>query len=59
LTRLSPWRFPPKIAAWKGSDDMETRAQRANLEAFDRVMAKIPNVPPLPGDELPPGCQRG
>ena len=44
-----------QIAAWQGSDDLETRARRANLEAFDHVMAKVPNVPPIPGDELPPG----
>jgi hypothetical protein len=48
-----------QVAARKGSDDMETRAKRASLEAFDRVMAKVPNVPPLPGDELPPGYRRG
>jgi hypothetical protein len=48
-----------QVAAWKGSDDMETRSKRANLDAFDRVMGKVPNVPPLPGDELPPGYMRG
>jgi hypothetical protein len=42
-----------QLAAWKGSDDMETRAKRANLAAFDRIMAKVPDVPPMPGDELP------
>jgi hypothetical protein len=47
-----------QVAAWKGSDEMETRAKRANLEAFDRVMAKVPDVPPIPGDELPPGYKR-
>jgi hypothetical protein len=48
-----------QVAAWKGSDDMETRAKRANLEAFDRIMAKVPNAPPLPDDQLPPGYMRG
>ena len=48
-----------QIAAWQGSDDLQTRAKRASLEAFDRVMAKVPNVPPIPGDELPPGFRRG
>ncbi|HXP63741.1 MAG TPA: hypothetical protein VN829_24760 [Dongiaceae bacterium] len=48
-----------QVAAWKGSDDMETRAKRAKLEAFDRVMAKVPDAPPRPGDELPPGYSRG
>lgn len=46
-----------QLAAWKGSDDIETRAKRANRAAFDRVMAKVPNVPPLPGDELPEGYE--
>ena len=47
-----------QLAAWKGSDDMETRAKRANLAEFDRIMAKVPNVPPMPGDELPSGYKR-
>ena len=42
-----------QIAAWKGSDDMETRAKRANLADFDRIVAKVADVPPMPGDELP------
>ena len=47
-----------QLAAWKGSDDMATRAKRANLADFDRLMARVPDVPPLPGDELPEGYQR-
>jgi len=42
-----------QVAAWKGSDDMATRAKRADLKAFDRILDKVPDVPPLPGDELP------
>jgi hypothetical protein len=34
-----------QIAAWKGSDDMHTRAKRANLAEFDRIMAKVPKIP--------------
>jgi len=41
-----------QLAAWKGSDDLQMRAKRANLAEFDRIMAKVPDVPPLPGDEL-------
>ena len=44
-----------QLAAWKGTDDMATRAKRANLADFDRIMAKVPDVPPMPGDELPEG----
>ena len=47
-----------QLAAWKGSDDMATRAKRADLAAFDRIMSEVPDVPPIPGDELPEGYQR-
>jgi hypothetical protein len=46
-----------QLAAWRGSDDMETRAKRANLAEFDRLMAKVPKAAPLHGDELSPGYQ--
>ena len=47
-----------QLAAWKGSDDMATRAKRADFAAFDRIMSAVPDVPPMPGDELPEGYQR-
>ena len=47
-----------QLAAWRGSDDMATRAKRANLEEFAGVVMNAPKVPPLPGDELPEGYQR-
>jgi hypothetical protein len=47
-----------QLAAWHGADDMETRAKRAQLACFDRIMAQVPDAPPLPGDELPEGDQR-
>jgi hypothetical protein len=39
------------IGAWSVREDIETRAKRGSLEAFDRVLANVPDVPPLPGDE--------
>jgi hypothetical protein len=47
-----------QLAAWKGSGDMATRAKRANFAEFDRILAQAPDVPPMPGDELPEGYQR-
>jgi hypothetical protein len=47
-----------QLAAWNGSDDMATRAKRANRADFDRFLAEVPDVPPMPGDELPEGYQR-
>jgi len=44
-----------QVSAWRVRDDMATRAARGNLADFDRILAKVPDVPPIPGDELPPG----
>ena len=30
---------------------VEERAERGNWEDFDRIMARVPDVPPVPGDE--------
>lgn len=44
-----------QISAWRQRDTIAARAKRGNWEDFDRVMEKVPNAPPTPGDELPPG----
>jgi hypothetical protein len=49
------FRALSQSSAWRVRDDIATRAKRGNLEDFDRVIAKVPEVPPLPGHELPPG----
>jgi len=40
-----------QVGAWRKRETMEERAKRGNWETFDRVMAKVRDVPPLPGDE--------
>ena len=30
---------------------VEERAARGNWEDFDRIMARVPDAPPVPGDE--------
>ena len=32
---------------------LEARVRRADGRAFDRILARSPDVPPAPGDELP------
>jgi hypothetical protein len=32
--------------------ELERRAQRGSREKFQSAMARVPNVPPVPGDEL-------
>ena len=38
--------------AFEDFKELERRAQRGNLEKFQEAMAKVPKVPPLPGDEF-------
>jgi predicted DNA-binding protein len=38
--------------AYEDFRELERRAQGGNREKFQAAMAKVPNVPPMPGDEL-------
>lgn len=38
--------------AFEDFRELERRAQRGNREKFKAAMAKVPNVPPVPGDEI-------
>jgi len=42
-----------KTAALLTVEYLETRGRRGNRTQFDRILARVPNVPPMPGDELP------
>ena len=41
-----------QVSAWKVRDDIETRSRRGKLDDLDRILARVPDVPPQPGDEL-------
>ena len=41
-----------QVSAWKVSESITSRAKRVDYKAFDEIMAKVPDVPPVPGDEL-------
>ncbi len=53
LDQIIALALSSQLAAWHGADDLETRARRADMGKFDRMMANVPNAPPTPGDELP------
>jgi len=40
-----------QVSAWKVRDDLATRAKRGNLDDLDRILARVPDVPPAAGDE--------
>ena len=42
-----------KASALLTVDYLTQRARRADPDLFDRVLRRVPDVPPLPGDELP------
>jgi hypothetical protein len=42
-----------KTAALLTVGYLEERAHRGDAKLFDRVLSRVPDVPPLPGDELP------
>ncbi|GDY22367.1 hypothetical protein LBMAG56_37140 [Verrucomicrobiota bacterium] len=41
-----------QLSAWKVRDDMDTRSRRGRPEDLRDILARVPDVPPLPGDEL-------
>jgi hypothetical protein len=47
-----------QVESWRIRDDLETRAHRANRADFGPLLAKVPDVPPMSGDELPEGYMR-
>ncbi len=40
-----------QVSAWRKRDTVSERAKHGTWEKFDRAMAKVRDVPPLPGDE--------
>ncbi|MBE2283940.1 MAG: toxin-antitoxin system HicB family antitoxin [Prosthecobacter sp.] len=42
-----------KLSSFATMDYLRERAARADFAEFDRIMTRIPNVAPDPGDELP------
>lgn len=47
-----------KVASLETVDYLRVRAERANLQEFDRILNLVPDVPPDPGDELPEDFKR-
>lgn len=41
-----------KVSAIATEEYLQTRAERADKNAFDAILANIQNRPPLPGDEM-------
>lgn len=47
------------IRAAEGFAELERRAARGNRKKFEGAMAKVPDAPPMPGDEMPQSSESG
>jgi hypothetical protein len=61
--RLSIDQVFTKAIGWMAeadrlSADFDARAARGRHVDIDAILAKVPDVPPVPGDELPDGFTR-
>lgn len=41
-----------KVSGWLTEDDLDKRARRGSRKKFEAALAQVPNVRPLPGDEI-------
>jgi hypothetical protein len=41
-----------QVSAWKVRDDISCRAKRADVRDLDRILDRVPDAPPVPGDEI-------
>jgi hypothetical protein len=48
-----------KLAACAQLEYLESRGARGSREAYERVLAKVSALPPLPGDERTTGLSKG
>jgi len=59
LNQLIATAAAEKLAALTTEEYFEERARRASRKKFEAALATVPQAPPLPGDELPPGYRQG
>ena len=53
LNQLINIALAEKLAAWRTAKFFEQRAARADSAAVDRLLARVGNEPPRPGDAIP------
>lgn len=58
LNQLISSAAAEKLAALLTEEYITRRAKRGSARKVDAVLAKVPRVPPVSGDELPPGYSK-
>lgn len=41
-----------QVSAWRTRESIESRANRVDWKKVDEILARVPDVPPQPGDEF-------
>jgi hypothetical protein len=41
-----------QVSAWRTRESIASRARRVNWDKVDQILARVPDVPPEPGDDL-------
>lgn len=52
INQLIATALAEKISALDTVSYLEERAERGSVEAFREILRKVPDAPPVPGDEL-------
>ncbi len=52
INHVTTLALAEKVSALMTEDYLKQRAARGKRAKFEKAMAKIPSVPPVPGDEL-------
>jgi len=42
-----------QVSAWRTRESIASRAARVDWKHVDDILARVPDAPPLPGDEIP------
>lgn len=58
LNQLLSSAAAEKLAALMTEEYLADRAKRTSRRKFDAVLAKVPNAPPMSGDEIPAGYSK-
>ena len=53
LAQLISLAVTQSVGVWSHESYAAHRARGASRTAFDEALAEVPDVPPMPGDELP------
>ena len=57
IDQLVSLALAAQVSAWRTRESVESRAARVDWKKVDEILARVPDVPPLPGDE-PPAASR-